>query len=345
MSLNKRIVNYWHTDVHICCREWLELLNRRGVVIMPDEFGPYWLELLEKTDLNVLGIHPVGVDGKSPYQVLEAFLTDENRREIDRLEDRGIHVEVEMHSLSWLLPREEFAAHPAWFRMNEEGERVSDFNLCVSSAEALEIISQNAARLAKLYRPRSNRYYFWLDDVADSKCHCPECQKLSASDAALMVYNAILRGLRLENPEALQCYLAYHDTLEVPKTVRPEKGIFLEYAPMIRDFDRALNDPESEKNRKQVASLPALLSFFGTENAQALDYWLDNSLFSGWKKPPKPFSLHKETLAKDVAYYESLGIDSVTCFACYLGEEYYNLYGQKPDIAGYARVLSGKAGA
>ena len=45
---------------------------------------------------------------------------------------------------------------------------------------------------------------------------------------------------------------------------------------MIRDFDRALNDPESEKNRKQVASLPALLSFFGTENAQALDYWLDN---------------------------------------------------------------------
>lgn len=59
MSLNKRIVNYWHTDVHICCREWLELLNRRGVVIMPDEFGPYWLELLEKTDLNVLG-HPSG---------------------------------------------------------------------------------------------------------------------------------------------------------------------------------------------------------------------------------------------------------------------------------------------
>ena len=56
-------------------------------------------------------------------------------------------------------------------------------------------------------------------------------------------------------------------------------------------------------------------------------------------------TVHKETLAKDVAYYESLGIDSVTCFACYLGEEYYNLYGQKPDIAGYARVLSGKAGA
>ena len=94
------------------------MLNRRGVVIMPDDFGPYWLELLEKTDLNVLGIHPVGVDGKNPYQVLEAFLTDENRREIDRLEDRGIHVEVEMHSLSWLLPREEFAAHPAWVRMN-----------------------------------------------------------------------------------------------------------------------------------------------------------------------------------------------------------------------------------
>ena len=28
-----------------------------------------------------------------------------------------------------------------------------------------------------------------------------------------------------------------------------EKGIFLEYAPMIRDFDRSLNDPESEVSK------------------------------------------------------------------------------------------------
>lgn len=319
------------------------MLSRRGVVIMPDEFGPYWTEMLEQTDLNVLGIHPVAPEGGTAFEVAEAFMTDENRREIERLEDRGIHVELEMHALSWLLPRGEFAAHPEWFRMNEKGERTGDFNFCFSNREALEVISENAARLAKFYKPRSNRYYFWLDDVPESKCQCPECQKYSASDAALTVYNAILRGLRSVNPEAKQCFLAYHDTLAVPQIVKPEKGIFLEFAPMIRDFDRGLNEPESEKNRKQIATLPDLLSFFGRENAQALDYWLDNSMNSGWKKPPKSFTYNAETLAKDVAYYESLGIDSVTCFACYLGEDYYNLYGQKPDIQTYARILSGKA--
>lgn len=127
---------------------------------MPDEFGPYWFKLLEGTDLNLLGIHPGASEGRTVYEVLKSFLSVENRREIERLENRGIAVEMEMHALSWLLPREAFAAHPEWFRMNEKGERVSDYNLCVSNPEALEVISENAAKLAKLYRPRSNRYYF-----------------------------------------------------------------------------------------------------------------------------------------------------------------------------------------
>ncbi len=321
------------------------MLSRRGVVIMPDEFGPYWFKLLEGTDLNLLGIHPGASEGRTVYQVLEAFLNTENRREIERLENRGVSVEMEMHALSWLLPRDAFADHPEWFRMNEKGERVNDYNLCVSNAEALEVISENAAKLAKLYRPRSNRYYFWLDDVAESQCHCPDCQRYSAADAALLVYNAILRGLRMENPKAMQCFLAYHDTNSAPKIVKPEKGIFLEFAPMIRDFDKGLADPTSEKNCKEIEHLPELLTLFGTENAQALDYWLDNSLFSGWKKPPKPFTLRADTLAKDMDYYNSLGISSVTCFACYLGEDYYNLYGRLPEISEYARILSGRTGS
>lgn len=316
------------------------MLNRRGVVIFPEEFNREWENRIYTAGLNVLGLHP-DPKGRPVAEVMDAFLTEENRAALARLEERGVTVEWEMHALSWLLPRDLFGKHPDWFRMNRDGERTPDYNLCASNEEALEEISCRAAELARLFRPRSNRYYFWLDDVTDSACYCPDCQKLTHADQALKTYNAIIRGIRRTNPAATQCYLAYHDTNELPQQVKPEPGLFLEYAPMDRDFDKGIADESSEKNRRENRHLSELLSFFGTEGAQVLDYWLDNSLFSGWKKPPKPFRLYRETVEADVRYYRGLGIDSITTFACYLGEEYTALYSEPKEIEEYGRLLRG----
>lgn len=76
---NKQIVDNGYSCASICCWEWLELLSRRGVVIMPDEFGPYWIEMLEQTDLNVLGIHPVAPEGGTAFEVAEAFMTEKEK--------------------------------------------------------------------------------------------------------------------------------------------------------------------------------------------------------------------------------------------------------------------------
>jgi hypothetical protein len=65
-----------------------------------------------------------------------------------------------------------------------------------------------------------------------------------------------------------------------------------------------------------------------------LEYWLDNSLFSKWKKPPQPFSWDPEVMRQDLAYYESLGFEDATVFACYLGSDYEELHGA-PDIEAY----------
>lgn len=315
------------------------MLKRRGVVIDPEEFDDVWERRIYDAGINVLGLHP-NPKGRPAAQVIESFLTEQNRAAIERLERSGISVEWEMHTLSWLLPRQLFDRHPDWFRMNEKGERTPDFNLCTSSEGALETVSAAAAELAKLFRPKSNRYYFWLDDVAQSGCRCPECSRLSCADQALKAYNAIARGIRRVNPEAKQCYLAYHDTNAVPRQVQPEEGIFLEYAPMVRDFDKCIADASSEKNSRESRQLAGLLDFFGREGAQVLDYWLDNSLFSGWKKPPKPFRLYRDTLKMDIRYYRELGFESITTFACYLGKEYTDLYPEPEDIIEYGRVLS-----
>lgn len=320
------------------------MLSRRGVVIFPEEFGPGWETQLSGSGLNVLGLHPNPLDGTLVKDAMQAFFTEENRAAVARLEAQGFVLEMEVHALSWLLPRSLHTTHPDWFRMDEKGERVADHNLCAANPEALACVSERAAELARVFHPASGRYHFWLDDVTDSRCHCARCRRYTAADAALLVYNAILRGLRTVDPHATQCYLAYHDTNEAPRLVEPEPGIYLEYAPMDRDLSRPIGDPASERNRREAAPLRELLACFGRDGAQVLDYWLDNSLLSGWRKPPKRFTLNLSTISEDAAYYEALGFETVTSFACYLGDEYAGLYGQRPDIAAYACALAGGYG-
>ena len=77
-----------------------------------------------------------------------------------------------------------------------------------------------------------------------------------------------------------------------------------------------------------------LLAFFGKKDAKALDYWLDNSLYSKWEKPPRKLYARADVVAEDLAFYEELGFERITTFACFLGEDYEALYGA-PDLGGY----------
>lgn len=313
-------------------------MNRRGVVIAPEELDEQWIRQILDGGINVVGLHPDPREGSAEVAI-ERFLSGHGAAFIKELEARGVAVEWHVHALSCLMPRELFATHPQWFRMNSNGQRTADYNLCSSSEAALQVVRDGAARVAKLFRPISHRYYFWLDDVAEGACHCDACRGYSQADQALRIYNAILQGIRQVDPEAMHCYLAYHDTNACPQRVEPEPGIFLQYAPFEREHDKPLADPLSQRNRKEISQLRQLLEYFGPEDAQVLDYWLDNSLFSDWKKPPKPFRLHRAVLRQDLALYRELGFDHVMTFACYLGEEYRSLHGNSPDIAVYARDL------
>ena len=310
----------------------------RGLLVHPDELDALWIERLRGSSIKTVGLHPVG--GKKAHESLEELYQAVRRGEFEdrfaRLREMGIELEYEVHAMSWLLPRELFSAHPDWFRENEEGERVADFNLCASSKGALDHIAERAAELARVLRPTTHRYHLWIDDVRQSFCHCEKCRKLTPSDQALTVYNALLHVIRRVDPSATQCYLAYQNTGAAPVAVQPEKGIFLEYAPFDRDMHRPLSDVACEKNQKETASLPDLLRFFGTENAKVLEYWLDNSLFSKWKKPPQPFVLDEPVLCDDLKFYEALGFPEVTVFACYLGPDYEALHGA-PQIDAYLK--------
>lgn len=315
-------------------------LNRRGIIVHPEDLTLDWIERMADAGLNTLGLHPVG--GVKAHESLQRAIdwhaTEESRALREAAAQRGIFVEYEAHVMAWLLPREMFAEHPDWFRMNEKGERVADFNLCASNHEALEFVAERTALLSSLLDTGSDKHYYWLDDVTDCACHCPACSGLSPADQQLKIVNAMVSGLKKRNPAAKLCYLAYHDALAVPANVKPADGVFLEYAPINRDHHRPIADSGCEKNAAEVQPLPALVDFFGTEDARILDYWMDNSLFSNWTKPPKLFKLDEAVLAADVDFYKDLGFGEITSFGCYLGPDYEALYG-KAELKAYADAL------
>ncbi len=310
-----------------------------SLLIHTDELSTAWIDRMLQNGISTIAIHPVGGwrAHLTLHELTERLKTEEYRALLDDAAEKGLHIEYEMHAMRYLLPASEFEAHPEWFRMTADGKRSSDRNCCASCDEVLDYIAENAAALAKKLYRNTNRYYFWLDDAKDAFCHCPKCAKLSASDQQMKILNHILKRLKEDNENAELAYLAYYDTMTPPETIMPEKGIFLEYAPYERDFHAPI------EGNAQTGSIHALLRFFGTKGAKVLDYWYDNSYYSDYKKPPKAFTPDKPVIAADLAYYTALGFEELAGFACYLGADYEELYGE-PDISDFGAFLKKRTG-
>ena len=304
----------------------------KRLLIHPEELSRKWIDRMADHGVDVLGLHPVG--GEESHRHIEKMLsllkTDEYRALLDYAVSRGLKIEYEMHAASFLVPRELFKKHPEYFRMDETGARTPRLNFCFSNPEAMEIALTNAEKLAEnLYASEPN-FYFWLDDDAKgSGCRCEKCRAYSFSDQQLIFENALVKRLKRVHPEACVSHLAYYQAMHPPKAVQPEEGIFLEYAPIERDMKRSLTSQGADDKH-----IHALLNFFGRKNARVLEYWFDNSYFSRWKKPPKPFKADSALIKEDISFYSALGFDNIASFACYLGEDYEALHGEV-DISAF----------
>jgi len=307
---------------------------KKGLLIHPSELSVKWIDRMKAAGVDTLGLHPEG--GRDAHLSLERLLalleTAEYRRLLDYAADAGLDIIYEFHAAAWLLPRELFASHPEYFRMDDDGCRTDRLNFCITNEAAMEIVAERSAMLAKKLYRSANSYYFWLDDARGAHCSCEKCRELSPSDAQLLVMNRILARLREDNPDAKLAYLAYCDTLTPPVQVKPANGIFVEYAPIDRIRKKPV-PPASEDDE----NIRRLLGCFGTQDAKVLEYWFDNSLFSGWKKPPVKFTADAKLVHSDAAYYKKAGFECISSFACFLGEDYEKLHGDV-DVSAFGEI-------
>ena len=124
-----------------------------SIIIINRDLCEEWLGVLKECGIGTIGLHSL-----YQYGGIDEFLNWLNRADVRNLlqkfKNAGIEIEYQLHAVNWLLPRGLFSVHPEWFRTDKNGVRVSDWNLCVSSAEALEYIENSAYLLAKMLEHR-----------------------------------------------------------------------------------------------------------------------------------------------------------------------------------------------
>lgn len=301
----------------------------RGVVLrVDDDLESYadWPRIAAGSGINTIGTHVF------PKDVLAFMESVKGHAFRDSCRKYGIHIEHQLHAMGELLPRDLFNEDSSMFRMDENGRRQPDFNCCVHSEKALEIIAENAATFAKRLPSDNHRYYFWLDD-GGPVCQCEYCAGLTPSEQALVIENRMIKAIRQVDPEAMLAHLAYYNTMDAPLQVKPESGIFLEFAPFYRQWDKPISDPEARgsgadptPHAKYLDDLAKNLQVFPAETAMVLEYWLDVSLFSGWKKPARELPWRKDVCKSDVKVYSSFGIRHITSFAVFMDSTYFSTY-------------------
>lgn len=308
----------------------------RGVVLYPFDLSlADWPERAAKAGVNTIALHAA-----RRFDVLQQFIEGtKGQAFLEQCRRLNLTVEYELHAMSELLSRELYYQDPTLFRMDEHGVRNADANCNPLSPTALDLMAENAVRWAKIFAPTSQRFFYWPDDGA-RWCQAALAEGYNASDQALLVENHLLRALRQHvSPQATLSHLCYQPTLIPPSRVRPEPGIFLEFAPIARDYRHALNETETKSktvpsdqsepatNGGYLELLKQNLALFGTEHAQALEYWLDVSMFSKWSRPAVRLPWNADVCRADLATYRELGIRNVTTFATYLDADYVQRHG------------------
>ena len=296
----------------------------RGVVVSArDLSGAFdWPRLAREAGLNTVATH-IG-----PRDVMPFMQSGRGARFVDACARNGLQIEHELHAIDWLLPRTMFASEPSFFRMNAKGKRTPDSNCCPSNPFALEIIAGRAVEVARVCRSTTGRYFFWMTDNGE-KCNCRKCSPLTGAEQAVIVENAIVRALRAEiDPNATLAHLAYQFTMDPPRFVKPDPALFLEFAPIERwRFNgKRRRDPLS-KDSPWLENLDRLLEVFPAATAQVLEYWLDASLFSGWRKPLIRIPWNADKTREEIAIYRRRGIRNFTTFAVNVDDDYVADFG------------------
>jgi hypothetical protein len=146
-------------------------------------------------------------------------------------EEQGGHVDYDgmfVHTAAQMVPADKyFKEHPDYFALQADGKR-TPAQLCATHPDVVKIAIDYVRKVLR-ENPHAEILSVSKNDVQLS-CLCERCKKLrdaEGSDMAnqLFLVNQVAEAIEAEHPDVLIDTLAYLETIQVPKTVRPRGNV------------------------------------------------------------------------------------------------------------------------
>lgn len=178
-------------------------------------------------------------------------------------EEQGGHVDYAnmfVHTAAQMVPPDKyFKAHPDYFAQQADGKRTTA-QLCPTHPEVVRIAIDYVRQVLR-DNPRTEIVSVSKNDC-QVLCLCARCKRLrdeEGSDMAnqLFLVNQVAEAIEAEHPEVVIDTLAYLETIQVPKTVRPRRNVAIR---LCNDAVGAWSHPFTPAAQCDVAKLAAAWS-------------------------------------------------------------------------------------
>lgn len=133
-----------------------------------------------------------------------------------------------VHTAAQLVPVDKYSnTHPEYFALQPDGKRASAA-LCATHPDVARIAIAHVLQVLK-DNPQAQIVSVSKNDCPII-CHCDRCKKLrdaEGSDMAnqLVLVNKVADAVAKKHPDVTIDTLAYLETIQVPKTIRPHKNV------------------------------------------------------------------------------------------------------------------------
>jgi hypothetical protein len=134
-----------------------------------------------------------------------------------------------VHTFHSLLPPEEyFEEHPEYYEIDSTGKR-NAHQLCTMHPEVVRLVKKKVRSILK-DNPNTEIISVSKSDGTGEYCHCERCKPLDHAEGShmaslLYLVNAVAEDIEKDYPYVLISTLAYLETLDVPKTIKPNKNV------------------------------------------------------------------------------------------------------------------------
>ncbi|MEI6501902.1 MAG: DUF4838 domain-containing protein, partial [Armatimonadota bacterium] len=202
-------------------------------------------------------------------------------------EEWGGHVDYDglfVHTFNTLVPPGEyFEKHPEYFMQGTSGKRSAQ-QLCLTNPEVLAIATKNL--LAILKRSPNTEIVEVSPNDGGQHCLCPNCKALddangSPSGTLITFVNSIAEAVEKERPEVMVSTLAYLDTVDAPKLVKPRHNVIVRLCNDLHSWRYPFTcfatdtKPESKRYRNAIIGWSKV-----ADNLSIWDYFVNFSHYS-----------------------------------------------------------------